>query len=115
MLQMILQIGVIADFLLNQKQIAQERCENKSLPSLACNGKCQMAKMLTEAEPEYQKENSLPDLLRFNLEMFPAIIKNCTLINFNQNWASSKVHIKNNFTTFSGYKQKQLRPPTWIV
>jgi len=41
-------------FKIEQKQIAQEKCENKLKPMLHCNGKCYLAKQLKRIE---QKEN----------------------------------------------------------
>jgi hypothetical protein len=41
---------LIVDFMIHQKEIALNFCENKDKPKLQCNGKCQMMKSLKKAE-----------------------------------------------------------------
>jgi hypothetical protein len=41
---------VLADYNLNKNSITQNLCENKTRPSMHCNGKCYLVKKMKEAE-----------------------------------------------------------------
>ena len=45
----------IVDYVINYKYIATQLCENRSLPELACNGKCHLKKELAKVA-----ENDVP-------------------------------------------------------
>lgn len=77
-------------FHFQQEEIAKTRCENKAKPELKCNGKCQLAKELKQAEekssdpaqPVNPSSYSFPDLhvfplanSDFNLSLFPTKVK----------------------------------------
>jgi hypothetical protein len=50
---------VILDYDINKAYITQNLCENKTKPTLKCNGKCQLAKKITEeAQAPGSKENT---------------------------------------------------------
>ncbi len=49
---------IVANFLLNQKQIAKELCVMKNIPGNHCNGKCHLKK---ELQKENQRENKIPE------------------------------------------------------
>ena len=38
----------VVDYLINYEYISNELCENKDKPELKCNGKCHLAKKITE-------------------------------------------------------------------
>lgn len=45
-------------FKVNQEQIIAEKCENKAIPMMHCNGKCYLAKQLQKLEEKEQNHNS---------------------------------------------------------
>lgn len=45
-------------FKVNQDRIAAEKCENKDIPMMHCNGKCYLAKKLKKLEEKEQNHNS---------------------------------------------------------
>jgi hypothetical protein len=112
-LQMLIQLGLITDFIIHQEQIAQERCENKELEEMECNGKCQMTKMLAEAEPEQPQQSSLPDLLRFNLELHPATLNDADTARVNYFMIAKKTIACDNGKTHLGFAQDVFHPPTF--
>lgn len=65
MTQFVYQIGFMAYFNLNQKQLAQSYCVNKDKPQSCCKGKCYLGKKLSgensNTPSEKQKiENEIP-------------------------------------------------------
>lgn len=110
-LQVVFQLLVIGNFILNQNQFA-EQCENKALLEMQCNGKCQMAKILSEATPIESNKKSLPDLIRFMNEFQPAIIENMLQAFFLRNNLSDNLFFTKIQYTLSGHPIEILRPPT---
>ncbi len=49
-------VKVMIDFALNQKEIAEEFCENKDKPEMNCDGKCHLSKMLAEQSTEEEEK-----------------------------------------------------------
>lgn len=47
-------------FLLQQDQIASEKCENKAKPDLQCNGKCYLNKQLNNVDNASSSDKNLP-------------------------------------------------------
>ncbi|MFN5418421.1 MAG: hypothetical protein ACK5B9_15285 [Flavobacteriia bacterium] len=45
-------------FYINQQEIAQEKCENKAIPMMHCDGKCYLSKQLKKLEQKEQDHNS---------------------------------------------------------
>ncbi len=45
-------------FKVNQAEIIAEKCENKAIPMMHCNGKCYLAKKLQKIEQKEQNHNS---------------------------------------------------------
>ena len=45
-------------FIVNQQQIIAEKCENKAIPMLHCNGKCYLSKQLEKLELKEQQHHS---------------------------------------------------------
>lgn len=45
-------------FKVNQERIIAEKCENKDIPMMHCNGKCYLAKKLKKLEEKEQQHNS---------------------------------------------------------
>lgn len=45
-------------FYINQQEIAQEKCENKAIPMIHCDGKCYLSKQLKKLEQKEQDHNS---------------------------------------------------------
>lgn len=45
-------------FYINQQEIAAEKCENKAIPMMHCNGKCYLSKQLKKLEQKEQQHNS---------------------------------------------------------
>lgn len=53
---------IYTNYLLNKEQITLKYCENKSRPSLKCNGKCHLKKQLKEQEKnEEHSKNNIKD------------------------------------------------------
>jgi hypothetical protein len=48
----------VADYLINQKQIAQTFCENKNKPAMHCNGKCHLMKEMKKAAEDTPRNNA---------------------------------------------------------
>jgi hypothetical protein len=44
------------NFYLNQKEIAENECENKNRPEMHCNGKCYLAKKLKKADADLESQ-----------------------------------------------------------
>jgi len=60
---MFLKVGVVIHFYVNQSDIATILCENRSNPSMRCNGKCYLKKQLKKAE-EAEGNKQLPNTLK---------------------------------------------------
>ena len=45
-------------FKVNQEQIIAEKCENKAIPMMHCNGKCYLSKQLKKLEEKESEHNS---------------------------------------------------------
>ena len=50
-----MQLGQVAYFNYNKKMISEKLCENRTNPSLHCNGKCYLSKQLKKTEEQEQK------------------------------------------------------------
>jgi hypothetical protein len=48
-----------ADFLIYQKNIAELFCINKKQPELACEGKCELGRRLSQAQEHEQEQSTL--------------------------------------------------------
>lgn len=57
---------IYTNYLLNKEQITLKYCENKTKPSLKCNGKCHLKKQLKEQE---KKENQSKSNIKANNEI----------------------------------------------
>jgi hypothetical protein len=61
-LQNFMQLGQVAYYNYNKQMISQQLCENRTSPSLHCNGKCYLSKQLKKTEEQEQKSaNSLKE------------------------------------------------------
>jgi hypothetical protein len=49
---------MVIDYTINQDYIAKNLCENRSRPTLHCNGKCQLMKKMALEEDQSNKTNS---------------------------------------------------------
>jgi hypothetical protein len=49
---------IVLEYKVNQDYIAKNLCENRNKPKLHCNGKCQLAKKLTEDQKENAPDNN---------------------------------------------------------
>jgi len=56
LLALLAPVKVMIDFALNQKEIAEEFCENKDKPKMNCDGKCHLSKMLVEQSTEEEEK-----------------------------------------------------------
>lgn len=63
----------VIDYILNQDYYAEELCENKSKPELACNGKCHLQKELQKITKHQSQENQ-KNLPALELEKYPVEI-----------------------------------------
>ncbi|MEO6883508.1 MAG: hypothetical protein ABI199_05745 [Bacteroidia bacterium] len=66
----------VVDYLMHEKYIAANLCENKSNTKMCCNGKCYMAKQLKKAASENKKNNSPTTINSDNLETLFCLKKN---------------------------------------
>lgn len=109
-LQILVQLWVIADFVIHQEQIAED-CENKTLVEMQCNGKCQMTKMLKEAESDAQGKQSLPDLTRFMNELQPATVETLQFLGYG--FVAQVFELFNSYEQHlqAGFLKDILRPP----
>lgn len=64
-------------FYINQQEIAAEKCENKAIPMMHCNGKCYLSKQLKKLEQKEQENNS-------KTNPFSALQKTVISLNFNK-------------------------------
>jgi len=58
--------GIVISYQINKTYIAQELCENKEIPMMQCNGKCQLKAQL-------QKQESQNEQSPFSTENLPEI------------------------------------------
>ncbi|MGB5242101.1 MAG: hypothetical protein WBN16_06805 [Lutimonas sp.] len=65
----------ILDYLLNYNYIANQLCENREKPVLACNGKCYLEKQISKQNPEQNSSIPLPP--KIDLEKFLTIKSSC--------------------------------------
>ena len=73
MLSQTFHMGIIeADFVINQKQIAAELCENRDNPGSDCAGRCQLKKQL--------EKNSQPESAQQIRELSPFITPGAILV-----------------------------------
>ncbi|QCE40786.1 hypothetical protein [Psychroserpens sp. NJDZ02] len=65
---------IVADFVINQDQIAKTLCVQKE-DQKGCNGKCQLRKELTENNPESNPDTPIQETKRISLDVYcPASI-----------------------------------------
>ena len=57
-----------ADFYLNQSYIAKNLCVNRDMPMMHCNGKCYLAKKITEQEKKDSSPISKTE--KFDVQLF---------------------------------------------
>lgn len=55
-MQTLVNVGIGVYYHLNKAYIAQKFCENRSNPSMHCNGHCFLSKQLKKAEDKEQKQ-----------------------------------------------------------
>lgn len=68
-----LKSAVFIEFKINQKYIAETRCENKDKPKLNCDGKCYLKTQLAKAEsapPDSPDFRNIKDLSPFVVQKF---------------------------------------------
>lgn len=51
-------VAMLVEFAIYQEEIAEEFCENKDKPKLKCEGKCHLAKMLSDQSQQDEEENT---------------------------------------------------------
>ena len=68
---------IVADFVINQDQIAKTLCVQKE-DQKGCNGKCQLRKELTENNPESDPDIPLQETKRISLDVY-CLASLCTL------------------------------------
>lgn len=72
------------DYYMNYDYIAEQLCENRNKPVLACNGKCYLSKELanTQTEDQQGREQNLP---KIDMEKIPVSTIPNTNIHFFKN------------------------------
>lgn len=74
--------GILIYFYANQTSITAEKCENKAVKALKCNGKCQLGKWMKKAEQSQEnKAPAAPDFSKLkeitlfldDMPQFPAV------------------------------------------
>lgn len=98
------------DYAINQEFIAEELCENKAKPQLACNGKCYLQNELEKASQEESPTNAPENKKKTEEQTYicPSKIKN--------NWISlasiERVTVNpNSENTISRASQPKVPPP----
>jgi hypothetical protein len=68
LLQLTNKVGVITWFKINQKQIIELFCINKSKPELKCDGKCYLKSTLKNVDDTEDNKNTIPSNNKNNVE-----------------------------------------------
>jgi hypothetical protein len=112
---MLLKIGIVVNWKLNQTTITKTFCVNKDKPNMHCNGKCHLKKQLAKVEVSSTSETEKP----FPTDKFKKIelsefvicgnVANTIIIFANVPMKNKKGIIVNNYT--HTYFQYCLRPP----
>jgi hypothetical protein len=70
-------------FYINQKEITEQKCENKAKPMLNCNGQCYLSKQLKKLEEKEQNHNSKSNPFQKieKIEMSPFFSEICFIFN----------------------------------
>ncbi len=99
-------------FYVNQSEIAKEKCENKAVPMMHCNGKCYLSKQLKKLEEKEQSHNSKRNPFQ-KIEKVE-LAQNVALMLFNKEFkAFEKSHFYSYQETFSKkYLKEIFHPPT---
>ena len=96
--------GMVISYHINKTYIAKVLCENKEVPQMQCNGKCQLKKQLSEADTQQEKEpvsvEKLPDVFwtitktDISPKQFPTEISTSSIYNIIQlsSFPSSTFH-----------------------
>jgi hypothetical protein len=66
--------GMVISYYINKTYIAKVLCENKEVPQMQCNGKCQLKKQLSEADTQQEKEPVSVEKLLLLLQLLPFFI-----------------------------------------
>ncbi len=102
-------------FKVNQEQIIAEKCENKAIPMLHCNGKCYLSKQLEKLEQKEQNHNSKTNPFQGNLkfEYIPTPLEiNLLFAVFETN---EKQVFEYRFQQIKGFSGNIFHPPTQII
>ena len=89
--------GIIVDFKLNQKYIAEVFCINKDKPALTCNGKCYISKHLQDVEEQEKNQAPLGERERLDVVYFFSKAVNKLLIPIAFNLRKGKISFRNTF------------------
>jgi hypothetical protein len=99
--------------LIHQDYIAQNLCENRDKPELACNGQCVFMKKLQLTEESSSTPAPLPDLTRLDISSF--LVKNLDWPTFTQALSEKA---SSNFSlyekTYAGFLNGVFRPPSLV-
>jgi hypothetical protein len=94
--------GIVISYQINKTYIAQELCENKEIPMMQCNGKCQLKAQL-------QKQESQNEQSSFSTENLPEIFWTASA-------ESDKVLTPSSFTTlYFAFATSELRSYAFAV
>jgi len=102
---------ITASYFVNQTEIIELFCINKEKPQLQCNGKCHLARQLTEIVNETKETPFPPSSLESNIEISYSLSENDITILSNSSKLLSQCHFKYTPLTSDGYSSILSPPP----
>ncbi len=105
----------VIDYLINYDYIAEQLCENRNKPILACNGKCYVAKEIEKTLPTLPIDNK-PRIPTIDFDKYPVTtLLKCkqAILSFNSLQKSKFVYFKNK--KVQNHIEYIFRPPKSLV
>ena len=101
---LLVKVGILIDFKINQSFIAKVLCINKDKPMSNCNGKCILAQKLKKAEEPQKKEfpTALKERFEINLYLSKILLVKTgsfLLVESNIQLLNNDTFFKSNFST----------------
>ncbi|WP_434036247.1 hypothetical protein [Formosa sp. 4Alg 33] len=62
-------VWLLVEYVANYDYIVEKLCENRDKPKLQCNGKCYLAKRISETSEHGEKSSLWNELSKFEIEM----------------------------------------------
>lgn len=106
-------IWSVVEYIVNYDYIVEKLCENRDKPELQCNGKCYLAKMLSDTTDTDKKSPLWSELAKFEIQILHLVDAQILSLRYFES-------IKNNYKRHNQFRDNLfaldiLQPPQFLL